>query len=177
MAARRCREPARPRRDRKSTRLNSSHSSISYAVFRLKKKITFCVYTARFGVVELTGLIMLLSCSCIFEFPVLVTITSPCCAAASVTINSCVIVPASAVLATSSSIRNMVRVPPLVALDPVILQRLAHAPPVQHCCLAYRTIRGTAARVRAFIVRNRFFFNDTATTEIYTLSLHGALPI
>src|SRR5689334_24102156 len=33
--------PARrgpPRRDRKSTRLNSSHSSISYAVFCLKKK-------------------------------------------------------------------------------------------------------------------------------------------
>src|SRR5438309_5772510 len=27
-------------RDRKSTRLNSSHSSISYAVFRLKKKIS-----------------------------------------------------------------------------------------------------------------------------------------
>src|SRR6266568_8576015 len=27
-----------PRRDRKSTRLNSSHSSISYAVFCLKKK-------------------------------------------------------------------------------------------------------------------------------------------
>src|SRR3712207_8482508 len=23
----------------------------------------------------------------------------------------------------------------------------------------------------------KFFFNDTATTEIYTLSLHGALPI
>src|SRR5689334_25350190 len=29
---------ARGRRDRKSTRLNSSHSSISYAVFCLKKK-------------------------------------------------------------------------------------------------------------------------------------------
>src|SRR5207249_6890863 len=28
----------RPRRDRKSTRLNSSHVSISYAVFCLKKK-------------------------------------------------------------------------------------------------------------------------------------------
>src|SRR3989337_4069547 len=28
----------RPRRDRKSTRLNSSHGSISYAVFCLKKK-------------------------------------------------------------------------------------------------------------------------------------------
>src|SRR5207245_9781016 len=30
----------RRRRDRKSTRLNSSHGSISYAVFCLKKKIT-----------------------------------------------------------------------------------------------------------------------------------------
>src|SRR5699024_12446222 len=32
------RRPARRRRDRKSTRLNSSHVSISYAVFCLKKK-------------------------------------------------------------------------------------------------------------------------------------------
>src|SRR2546430_13139529 len=30
--------PARKRKDRKSTRLNSSHSQISYAVFCLKKK-------------------------------------------------------------------------------------------------------------------------------------------
>src|SRR6266853_4915014 len=30
--------PARQRQDRKSTRLNSSHSQISYAVFCLKKK-------------------------------------------------------------------------------------------------------------------------------------------
>src|SRR5215203_7089631 len=39
----RCRRPspaasARGRRDRKSTRLNSSHANISYAVFCLKKK-------------------------------------------------------------------------------------------------------------------------------------------
>src|SRR2546422_1282577 len=27
------------------------------------------------------------------------------------------------------------------------------------------------------MVRRLFFFNDTATTEIYTLSLHDALPI
>src|SRR2546427_6440519 len=33
-------EPAHPRQDRKSTRLNSSHSQISYAVFCLKKKTT-----------------------------------------------------------------------------------------------------------------------------------------
>src|SRR5260370_27329482 len=30
---------------------------------------------------------------------------------------------------------------------------------------------------RRFICTNFFFFNDTATTEIYTLSLHDALPI
>src|SRR2546422_8081818 len=29
------------------------------------------------------------------------------------------------------------------------------------------------SRIRSFV----FFFNDTATTEIYTLSLHDALPI
>src|SRR5699024_12824424 len=33
-----CRTSSRPPRDRKSTRLNSSHVSISYAVFCLKKK-------------------------------------------------------------------------------------------------------------------------------------------
>src|SRR2546430_12545218 len=32
--------------DRKSTRLNSSHSQISYAVFCLKKKIIWCVRIA-----------------------------------------------------------------------------------------------------------------------------------
>src|SRR6266581_2467501 len=37
-ATRRGRAPAPPCRDRKSTRLNSSHPSISYAVFCLKKK-------------------------------------------------------------------------------------------------------------------------------------------
>src|SRR5688572_31867482 len=36
----RCVPPDHPERDRKSTRLNSSHSQISYAVFCLKKKKT-----------------------------------------------------------------------------------------------------------------------------------------
>src|SRR2546422_2848994 len=31
--------------------------------------------------------------------------------------------------------------------------------------------------LRALISSSFFFFNDTATTEIYTLSLHDALPI
>src|SRR2546430_12116128 len=48
-SCRQCESPGRPhtsctstprRRDRKSTRLNSSHSQISYAVFCLKKKKT-----------------------------------------------------------------------------------------------------------------------------------------
>src|SRR2546421_6081310 len=30
---------------------------------------------------------------------------------------------------------------------------------------------------RSLLPRTFFFFNDTATTEIYTLSLHDALPI
>src|SRR2546428_4937675 len=37
-AAPSCRPTPRPRSDRKSTRLNSSHDQISYAVFCLKKK-------------------------------------------------------------------------------------------------------------------------------------------
>src|SRR2546427_9414486 len=31
--------------------------------------------------------------------------------------------------------------------------------------------------LRLFLIFFFFFFNDTATTEIYTLSLHDALPI
>src|SRR5262250_142352 len=39
------------------------------------------------------------------------------------------------------------------------------------------TTRATAAEPFTFTVTCFFFFNDTATTEIYTLSLHDALPI
>src|ERR1039458_1395695 len=83
----------RRHRDRKSTRLNSSHLGISYAVFCLKKK------------------------------------------------------------------------------------QYARAPPSCPLCAAARAsflrrCPGPSGRVLSF-----FFFNDTATTEIYTLSLHDALPI
>src|SRR3712207_7542772 len=46
-AARRVARPSpldRPGQDRKSTRLNSSHANISYAVFCLKKKKKYLVY-------------------------------------------------------------------------------------------------------------------------------------
>src|SRR5215510_6004419 len=79
--------------DRKSTRLNSSHVAISYAVFCLKKKK------------NVTGG---------FDF--------------------------------------------CFAIIPLSLPPFARASPLFLICLF-------------------FFFNDTATTEIYTLSLHDALPI
>src|ERR1039458_10207689 len=96
--------------DRKSTRLNSSHLGISYAVFCLKKN-----KTSRRGRV-LTDLCWLRS-------------TSPC--------------PRGGLHRSGLS-------------DPKLPPRsLGHSdsPPLS------------------------FFFNDTATTEIYTLSLHDALPI
>src|SRR3954451_12055104 len=37
--------------------------------------------------------------------------------------------------------------------------------------------RGLADDIDAYPFDPFFFFNDTATTEIYTLSLHDALPI
>src|SRR5579862_6279482 len=86
------------RRDRKSTRLNSSHSSISYAVFCLKKKKIDRGVWHRHG----------LGC------------------------------------------------------DPRDVSNV-------------RYVSGAACQCVAAPLG--FFFNDTATTEIYTLSLHDALPI
>src|SRR2546421_332374 len=82
--------PGEPETDRKSTRLNSSHDQISYAVFCLKKK-------------EHT----------------------------------------SELQSRSDLVCRLHHIPPLL-LSPTFFF---------------------------------FFFNDTATTEIYTLSLHDALPI
>src|SRR3989337_551194 len=97
-------------RDRKSTRLNSSHGSISYAVFCLKKKKT---HKARSQPRHRT--------------------TSP---ARPVRARR----PTSRQCATPSSSRPLVVFP-----------------------------------FSGFFFF--FFFNDTATTEIYPLSLHDALPI
>src|SRR6266571_2371304 len=94
----------RSREDRKSTRLNSSHMSISYAVFCLKKKKTRVVD----GMLENKARYAMLGY--------------------------------------------------LNAASPFTVD------------VWFRT--GDAVEVDGV-----FFFNDTATTEIYTLSLHDALPI
>src|SRR5215203_4016642 len=92
------------RRDRKSTRLNSSHANISYAVFCLKKKKNPERVGDRLG-----GRSQKLDRGC---------------------------------MVTASD--------------------------------AFGRIRRIFIVLLPFLL---FFFNDTATTEIYTLSLHDALPI
>src|SRR5208283_310349 len=99
-----------PDRDRKSTRLNSSHITISYAVFCLKKK-----KGRRRGAVH----------------------------------------PRKPAQRGEQIVRDG-------AGGLVYAKRWGHS---------YRRHR-LAQRLRCL-----FFFNDTATTEIYTLSLHDALPI
>src|SRR5258708_5591102 len=99
--------------DRKSTRLNSSHQIISYAVFCLKKKLEISSVRSRLQHCYEDGT------EGPAEFP-----------------------------------RTTV---------------LSHKP----CGRLSLFFKLTSA----WIVPFSFFFNDTATTEIYTLSLHDALPI
>src|SRR5450432_1656841 len=95
--------------DRKSTRLNSSHDQISYAVFCLKKKKTHMI------------------------------------------------------LADADLEHEVFK----EAEDGIIRD-----------CSNYRGVHPKSAFQSAiYFVFSFFFFNDTATTEIYTLSLHDALPI
>src|SRR5438477_10401621 len=41
----------------------------------------------------------------------------------------------------------------------------------------YNSVETVSVKDCCFVLSYLFFFNDTATTEIYTLSLHDALPI
>src|ERR1022692_2715510 len=96
--------------DRKSTRLNSSHLVISYAVFCLKKKKKTQQFSRSYSAPFLSSLNIFW--------------------------------------------RTALCTPSAVA------------------------VAGGSRQLRtAFVFLFFFFFNDTATTEIYTLSLHDALPI
>src|SRR5215470_2601759 len=99
-----------PEADRKSTRLNSSHGSISYAVFCLKKK----KLASRRSI--------------------------PC-------------------------MNGMLKIAPPICSRYVLINR-------------HRVVFGGLSGMDSNrCLTDFFFFNDTATTEIYTLSLHDALPI
>src|SRR6266571_4280040 len=97
----------RAQKDRKSTRLNSSHMSISYAVFCLKKKRKHVIVVDQEGEQSLGG-------QAYWSFGGLFLVDSP------------------------------------------EQRRLG---------------------IKDSYYLSLLFFNDTATTEIYTLSLHDALPI
>src|SRR6266702_819899 len=112
LCARRQLRPRRDRRgirgDRKSTRLNSSHVAISYAVFCLKKKNHSATIATQYRSKRRVG-------------------------------------------RCSGGLR---------LLSPAAADRACRAAPLP-----------------SWDLTSAFFFNDTATTEIYTLSLHDALPI
>src|SRR5690349_17406443 len=108
-------------RDRKSTRLNSSHVETSYAVFCLKKKKIVGI-----GLVGVTQLAIWAILGGILFSGVSLFLASP---------------EQAAVMSADMGELDM---------------------------------EGIMSTVMGI---NFFFFNDTATTEIYTLSLHDALPI
>src|SRR5471032_1448479 len=101
----------RGRPDRKSTRLNSSHITISYAVFCLKKKKKI-----------------------------------------------------KALLHTEN--KNIITISTIYHDEKTL--RIIHLP---------MTLSSLTIYVYVLLLFSFFFFNDTATTEIYTLSLHDPLPI
>src|SRR5574341_1466423 len=122
--------------DRKSTRLNSSHQLISYAVFCLKKKNFFFFF---------------------------LMIRRP---------PRSTLFPYTTLFRSKTTLKNKVR-----ALftetwsHHVVLRSEEHTSELQS---------PTNLVCRLLLEKKKFFFfffNDTATTEIYTLSLHDALPI
>src|SRR5688572_26560185 len=134
--------PSRRRRwsagtDRKSTRLNSSHSQISYAVFCLKKKTRGMFRNTRpDDMLARTLKAALTKCPGLDP------------AAVEDVIVGCAMPEAEQGM-------NVARIGLLLAGFPDSFSGMT----VNRFC------------------SSGFFFNDTATTEIYTLSLHDALPI
>src|SRR5262245_26545442 len=163
-------------RDRKSTRLNSSHLGISYAVFCLKKKKN-----------KINSDIEKDSAP-----PALPRPRSPHCD----TVTTPDPTPPITDYHASSQDHQERSIDPHVwsiAASPYCTCAVMHSSCavcrrdtscLRRAVLLYRLWRGTLFPCFGLARSHRllpcflfFFFNDTATTEIYTLSLHDALPI
>src|SRR5205809_558467 len=130
--------------DRKSTRLNSSHGYISYAVFCLKKKNPqhkVYPYLLRHLTIDQPNQVW---CADVTYIPMR---------------------------------RGFLYLVAIMdwARRKVLAWRLSNTMNVDFCVAA---LEEAITRYGSHVIFNTyFFFNDTATTEIYTLSLHDALPI
>src|SRR5688572_7387449 len=153
-------------RDRKSTRLNSSHSQISYAVFCLKKK------TVRPWVNPHVAALLLMSAVVFLCYAR--PLFSP---SASIQWDA-VDVHYSSQNYFSESIRAgklPYWTPYIYSGFPFLADPQVGAWYPLHWPFFLAGITPNAIEWELFL--HAFFFNDTATTEIYTLSLHDALPI
>src|SRR5947199_365988 len=132
--------------DRKSTRLNSSHLGISYAVFCLKKKLVATKIHSRFNMIGAQK---------------------------------------------GRLLRSQMRQPATFDGELIAARARWRGPRLRHHLTNERSPRGFFALQpeQMGATRNRplqafekfrvgfFFFNDTPPPQIYTLSLHDALPI
>src|SRR5690348_11942221 len=157
--------------DRKSTRLNSSHPSISYAVFCLKKKnFRWQHKEALFGpwaLLLMLGLVMMSTASTsIAEFYT----SNP----AHYIVRQCfyVALGIAELYLTTISPMNQCQCLDLLLLALSIVGLIR----VFVTCIGHEA-NGSRRWLNLVVILLLFFFNDTATTEIYTLSLHDALPI
>src|SRR6266571_4870182 len=154
--------PAPTPEDRKSIRLNSSHMSISYAVFCLKKKKggmdieevarTHPEKILTFSVDPATGLM-----------------THHARRAAQVLGLSGDLAKQAGALLPKLYEAFVAKDMSLLEINPLVVTKAG-----QLICLDAKVAFDDNALYRHADV---FFFNDPATTEIYTLSLHDALPI
>src|SRR5690348_11843932 len=146
--------------DRKSTRLNSSHPSISYAVFCLKKKNWLDLQTVHWrGVEQLSA------------------IEHDDTGACATTVNG---EPADVITVTVYPDYSGALFSTDIRLTDYARMHDEYAHALQRGAVSRRTLVAAVGREDLSGLPGRartFFFNDTATTEIYTLSLHDALPI
>src|SRR5687768_4037985 len=166
------------RRDRKSTRLNSSHGYISYAVFCLKKKIKYIfggtMYlryaTKRIWILHLFFFLIdhFTSCHVLTNFFLCVRLPFMWSYPFYIFVQLTLWYPHDH---AERNAKNMDHEPGR------FFDLLLHVQPGTHYFFSLCPFALYVVLSFVYFHSMVFFFNDTATTEIYTLSLHDALPI